>query len=341
MNLYDYITIGAGAVASGVAIYQYATGGWPFEEFPEYGWYIVESWRERIATPKEGPDTHTLIRPFYRKKLDKDGNPIVVPKGVQEEEIPNLKFLSAKNYQGTLTLEYRWFVDTPEGANDFYFRSNAEPDQIDNFIKRRTSQLLAGVDPKILGSKQEELSQSLYLYFDGGEGEKGLLYEKTGVHLDSLSISEVQWDPKSWEVLMMEEKANKEVAQQATQSEGPVRSWDAIYARLKKSSEEKGYNFSDEELIQRTDKMYDDQRIFEYTQNSAGVILDTRRGDYHDRITPIPPRSSPQSPSPNSQNSSQNDSTESPQEPRPQNLDDIIRNSDNKARVNFILKDSE
>lgn len=304
MNLIDYLEIGSAAVAGGAAIYQYATGGWPFMEFPKYGFYIVESWRERIATPKEGPNTHPLIRPFYRLKLDEKGEPIFVSKGVKEEEIKDLKFLSKRNYQGTMTLEYRWFVDTPEGANDFYFRADADPDQVDNFIRTEISHLLGRMNPEDLGEKQKELSQGLYLYFDGGEGEKGLLYEKTGVHLDSLSISEIHWNKDSWDLLQVEEKAKKEVKQQEIQAGAAVARWNAIRKKIKKTYEEEGSSISDEELDEKNKMFYKDQTLFEFMQEPGNTVLFPY--DMNQPIIPIQPRN-PQGPTP---------SPNSPQEPQ-------------------------
>jgi len=326
---YTLTSIVAGGTATGIGlIVQKIRGGWPFTELTEQKHYYRDNFLEQISRPIRGKGTPLHLRPIFKFTLKDDGTRLTAPRIPQEIVIPNFEFVAQGNYQGKLNVNARVQVED-DAANDFRYRADADFSQVDNFIRGELSALLGKTDPNELRRDLKGVSKTVEDYLNEKEEEEdedGRLYKNTGTKLASMNLAQLQWDDRSSEILLKPERARQEAVEQKIQSEAPARTWGIIYDGLKEEMEQRGLHVDPADLARRTDEMYHDQRIFEYTQNPGStVIIDSEKGK-EKRPLPIGNsfrQSEPQTPQETSQTSQENPQesgetkreTEEPQQP--------------------------
>jgi len=334
--------VGAAAVTGGIGLtVQYIRGRWPFASLKDYGFYIRETLFENIAEPLEGKGTKFHFAPFRRFVGDEEtGEQLVVSKKPQETEIDDFSFVTGGEYQGLLTLEFRWKVNSKEGANNFYYGANNDPDQVDNFVIRTVSSRLGRSNPVELRTNLEEISNEIYGYLNGEISGKeffpeeeedeaknkeisgrGPLYEKTGAEIDSVSLSQLRWGDRSLEILQKVENAEaerKEALIRAEALEAPfVKIESIVDGLLKKSGLQRGSQEYNQMRLELVRDIYHTERGVEMAQ-SGGVIV-FPLGQSSQGIMPLPINSRrlppPSSSTPSTPSSSQEPEPSSSEDP--------------------------
>ncbi|MFH1608299.1 MAG: hypothetical protein ABIA78_04165 [archaeon] len=215
-----------------------------------------------------------------------------LPGGLVENTFSNIPATTSEgldmNLKGIVGLE---ILGTKGAAR--YYESDVNFGYITELITRHTASEMGKYSERGIEEKIPKIGKEVVKYYSEGEGKEEI--DSFGVKLHSLALNslfdedsqnnryeravlnaQIAREEGKGQADKMREIALGEYDQQIIQAEIPVKTWEIIYDALKKSREERELPVDKELLDGRSHGMYDDQRLFEYSQNGT-VIVDSKK----------------------------------------------------------------
>ncbi len=202
----------ASVLATGVGLYQFLTGGWPFKTISGRDYLITQTLIDTRGPVLEGPGTRTMVYPLIKPKL-KDGKEVILSAQTQERGC-ELKFRTLDNLEGKMKVQFLWRIDGPKGAKRFFWDFGANPGAIDEVVRGELSRIIAdNVQGEYVarGRYIDSRGTSVNYLEEAEDASNSKLKDlRVGIKVENFAILKPDFDTNSQAILSATIKATKD-----------------------------------------------------------------------------------------------------------------------------------